>query len=198
MEEELREKGAIKKAIYLDYLKASGGFPFWSTAAFVFILQQGLTVYRSWILRLWTDNAEEAGIHTFTYTWQIPKMSTPKNMATASNDLMYYLSLYIGISVITSILGTFRFFWIFTGSVKASRRLFESMTFTVLRTPLRWIDTVPLGRILNRFTADFHTVDSRLAYGIAFGANSFFGLIGIIVAGYDIHPRKNSSLLTWL
>lgn len=45
------------------------------------------------------------------------------------------------------------------------------------------MDTVPLGRILNRFTADFNVVDSRLSSDIAFGAHNLFRLIGVIVAG---------------
>lgn len=45
------------------------------------------------------------------------------------------------------------------------------------------MDTVPLGRILNRFTADFNVVDSRLSNDIAFGAHNLFRLIGVIIAG---------------
>jgi hypothetical protein len=45
------------------------------------------------------------------------------------------------------------------------------------------MDTVPLGRILNRFTADFNVVDGRLANDISFGAYNFFRLLGVIVAG---------------
>jgi hypothetical protein len=45
------------------------------------------------------------------------------------------------------------------------------------------MDTVPLGRILNRFTADFNSVDARLANDIAFGGNNLFRLIGIMAAG---------------
>jgi len=45
------------------------------------------------------------------------------------------------------------------------------------------MDTVPLGRILNRFTADFNIVDARLSTDIAFGLNNLFRLIGVVVAG---------------
>lgn len=40
VEDEGREIGAINKSIYLDYLKSSGGFPFWTFAVFIFVLQQ--------------------------------------------------------------------------------------------------------------------------------------------------------------
>lgn len=85
-------------------------------------------------------------------------------------------------------MGTFRYWLIFTGSIRASRRLFDKLSFTILRTPLRWMDTVPLGRILNRFTADFNVVDARLSADIAFGANNLFRLIGVMIAGIFVSP----------
>jgi ABC-type multidrug transport system fused ATPase/permease subunit len=62
--------------------------------------------------------------------------------------------------------------------------MFDKLSFTVLRTPLRWMDTVPLGRILNRFTADFNVVDARLSTDVAFGAGNVFRLLGVVIAGY--------------
>jgi hypothetical protein len=44
VEEEKREKGAIAKGIYLKYINASGGFPFWLVAMLLFISQQAVTV----------------------------------------------------------------------------------------------------------------------------------------------------------
>lgn len=101
----------------------------------------------------------------------------------AENNLVYYLGIYVAISVIAAVLGTARYFYIYTGSIRASRKLFDKLSFTILRTPLRWIDTVPLGRILNRFTADFNVLDGRLANDIAGASNNFFRVIGVIVAG---------------
>lgn len=107
-----------------------------------------------------------------------------------SSTLRYYLGIYVAISATAAILGTFKYFYVYTGSIRASKRLFEKLCFTVLRTPLRWIDTVPLGRILNRFTADFNVVDSRLANDIAFGSNNVFRLVGVIAAGYVLLERS--------
>lgn len=113
------------------------------------------------------------------------------------HDTSFYLSIYVGLSAVSAIVGTLRYFYVYTGSIRASKILFERLCFTVLRTPLRWMDTVPLGRILNRFTADFNVVDGRLANDFAFGANNLFALIGIICTGY-VHqfPPSISKLTT--
>ncbi len=120
----------------------------------------------------------------FAYTFQSSlRTEAPLQI---NDDLTYYLVIYVAISLGASIIGTIRFLYIFLGSLKASKTLFERLTFTVLRTPLRWVDTVPLGRILNRFTADFNIVDSRLAYDVSFFGGAVLSLVGVIVAGYVI------------
>lgn len=216
VEDETREEGGVKKAIYIDYLKACGGVPFWGIALVVFILQQCLTlgmsifliptrivvsrqkrsiqttlievsltaifIGRSWWLRLWTGSYEEEATKTF-YNYVLQFVSARGESSSASDNLKFYLGIYVCISLISSIIATLRFFYIFTGSIRASKQLFEKLSFTVLRTPLRWMDTVPLGRILNRFTGDFNVVDSRMAGDMAHTAVYVFQLIGIIVAG---------------
>lgn len=72
---------------------------------------------------------------------------------------------------------------VYIASLKASKDLFERMTFTILRTPLRWLDTVPTGRILNRFNKDFELFDSKLSGNIAMLVYHSLALMGVIAAG---------------
>jgi ABC-type multidrug transport system fused ATPase/permease subunit len=139
---------------------------------------------RSWWLKLWTGSYEEAGIQSIlTYAFQ---NSLEANVLPPISDaLAYYLTIYIGISVASSILAAAKFLCIFIGSLKASKLLFEDLTFTVLRTPLRWVDTTPTSRILNRFIADFNVVDSRLGLDMGFAAASALQLVGVIIAGSE-------------
>ena len=66
--------------------------------------------------------------------------------------------------------------------------MFEKMSFTVLRAPLRWLDTVPVGRVLNRFTADFNVLDSRIANNMGFSFYTALELLGITIAGIVVSP----------
>jgi ABC-type methionine transport system ATPase subunit len=49
VQEESREKGRVKTKIYLDYLKSSGGVPFWSFALFAFTGLQCILTGKSFI-----------------------------------------------------------------------------------------------------------------------------------------------------
>ena len=202
VEDETREQGSVRKHVYYTYLRDSGGWGYWTAAFFVFATVQVFTVGRSWWLKIWTGNevAEQShGMHVYNhsrehgFSWVASVEQTSiHTMAAPSmhgqHSLNFYLGIYVLLAVLSSLVGTFRFFYVYIGSIKASRRLFEKLNFVILRAPLRWLDTVPVGRILNRFTADFHIIDSQLANSISFGAGSFLGLIGVIVAGLFVSP----------
>lgn len=202
VEDEKREQGAIKTHIYRTYLRDSGGWLFWVGCVVIFVAAQASYVGRSWWLRIWTGHDEKQstdGVHInasqpqgYAYAMSLqqtvdshpqPRVAFANIGATMSdNPLAFYMGIYVALAVAGAIISTIRFLYVYLGSIQASRRLFAKLNFVVLRAPLRWLDTVPVGRILNRFTADFHIIDSQLANSFSFGAGSFLQLIGVIVA----------------
>lgn len=97
----------------------------------------------------------------------------------ADEDLFLYLGVYVGISVMACVLGTVRYYTLMKAGIEASRNLFNDLTYAVLRAPLRWLDTVPLGRTLNRFTSDIYMVDVRLGYDIGLLIHNVLEITGI-------------------
>jgi ABC-type multidrug transport system fused ATPase/permease subunit len=102
--------------------------------------------------------------------------------------LGFYLAGYVIISLVSTVFDVGRYYFVFRGSLRASRRVFKNMAFRVLRTPLRWLDTVPTGRILNRFTADFNAMDAQLSNNFAQLSSSLLAIIGIMVAAVFVSP----------
>lgn len=115
-------------------------------------------------------------------------------------NLWYYLGVYVAFSVGTVIIGTFRYFSIYVASLRASKALFERLAYVVLRAPLRWLDTTPLGRILNRFTADFNMLDSRIAMDLAFMLHNAMMVLSVFIAGIIATPFMVvfAVLLLWI
>ncbi|KAM5355421.1 hypothetical protein ACJ41O_002067 [Fusarium nematophilum] len=195
IQEEGREKGNVKKHVYMTYLKDSGGVPLWGICALIFLGYETGILGRAWWLRIWTGQADEGvqsvniheqhGYASAFSSQQFPLLSASNlSVASSQQDLNFYLCVYIGISAVTAIIGTLRFFWAYFLAIKASRSLFERMLFTVLHTPLRWLDTVPVGRILNRFTADFNIIDSRITIDWTMFISNSLSLVGVCVAAF--------------
>ncbi|RIA87106.1 P-loop containing nucleoside triphosphate hydrolase protein [Glomus cerebriforme] len=80
-----------------------------------------------------------------------------------AHSLDYYLNIYILINLLSSVFGVAKFTILYYGGLKASKKLYKVLLHQVLRAPLRFFDTTPVGRILNRFSKDFETIDSKLS-----------------------------------
>ncbi|KAJ6089772.1 hypothetical protein N7467_004988 [Penicillium canescens] len=188
MADEKRQTGKVKWQVYGKYIKASGilslGLVLLFFTAFV-----GSNFGRTWWLSLWTRRYEGQTLLPSllsTETNQQTRLSTLRSAM--ADELWYYLGIYIALSGITCVLGTVRYYFLYRGSVQASRVLFERLSYVMLRMPLRWLDTVPIGSILNRLTADFNVLDSRLADSYGYVIYNVFVMIGTILAGLAVSP----------
>jgi len=72
------------------------------------------------------------------------------------------------------------------GSLKAARLLHFRLLHNILRLPVSFFDTTPLGRIINRFSRDTDVIDAYLPNMMRTWFSMAFALIGtIIVISYS-------------
>jgi ABC-type multidrug transport system fused ATPase/permease subunit len=172
VEEEHREEGRVSFAVYLAYIKASGGYIAWLFLLFSFAIFCATTLTRSWWVSKWAGDADEIA-------------NKPEDLGISKNnhqDTVFYLLVYLGISLLTVVLTAVKVGTVLLASLRASRVLFRSLTDSVLQAKVRWLDTTPTGRILNRFIGDFEKVDDEISHSISQGAHFTFVLIGVVVA----------------
>ena len=189
VEDEAKEKGSIKFGVYWMYFQRSGGLLYWLPILAVFVGHQLLLLGRTWFVGIWTrsPSTESALFQIPSYFRHIGTHNVLDSLHQDQN-LAYYLGIYLGLSVIVCMTGALRYFLIYKRSIQASKEMFEAMTFAVLRAPLRWLDTVPIGRILNRFTSDFELIDSRLATQVGALVYGVMQILTIVVAATFVSP----------
>ncbi|KAI8655362.1 hypothetical protein NCS55_01187500 [Fusarium keratoplasticum] len=190
MQEETRERGTVKGSVYLTYVKSSGGVLLWAACVGVYLAYQGGVIGRAWWLRIWTGQADaEAPSGNFhgqsiynavVSTHQV--LSQPSTQVALQGDVFFYLKVYVAISMGTVIIGILRYISSYFLAVRASRSIFRQMLFKVMRVPMMWLDTVPTGRVLNRFTADFNIIDERITMTWSMFFSSLLRLLGICIA----------------
>ncbi|PYI03083.1 ABC transporter [Aspergillus sclerotiicarbonarius CBS 121057] len=186
-EDESREKGAVSMEVYTTYVTKGKCLRLWVLTLLAYAAFMALIVGRSWWVSVWTGSSTSSSQPADSEPISNHAMNQIR-INFVDKDLMFYLSIYVCFSVGACVVGTLRTLVLALASVESSRQLFNDLLVAVLRSPLRWLDTVPLGRILNRFTSDIYILDWRLGYDIGHFVYKVLELVGILAAGVLVSP----------
>ena len=98
------------------------------------------------------------------------------------------LVLVVGIVGLTLVLTCYRSILTFDVTIKASRNIHDRMTEAVLRAKISFFDMNPLGRILNRFSADVGSNDDMLPQTLFDFSMIFFIVLGTLATTISVLP----------
>ncbi|CAI0545433.1 unnamed protein product [Linum tenue] len=163
IKQEERETGVVSWKVVSRYKNALGGT--WVVVVLLscYVLSETLRVSSSTWLSNWTDQGASSRHSSGFY------------------NLIYAL-LSFG-QVMTTLLNSY---WLILSSLYAAKRLHDAMLHSILRAPMVFFHTNPLGRIINRFAKDMGDIDRTVApfvnmfLGQVAQLFSTFVLIGIV------------------
>ncbi|KAF9973828.1 hypothetical protein BGZ73_002885 [Actinomortierella ambigua] len=201
-EDETKAEGAVAWRVYMTYINASGGWLFWIGLVIMFLLREVIEIGQNGWLAYWSEKAAvstgSVAIKTFNYlmpepvsvalyTAFVPKDRDDYFLTTVffaqgdgSKNIAYYLGIYILIAVVSLLFGALTNYYTIFGGLRASRVLHQQLLHKVSRAKIRFFDTTPIGRIINRFSSDMSTIDDEVSNGLQMFFNSLVVIIGII------------------
>uniref|UniRef100_A0A674ETA3 Multidrug resistance-associated protein 4 n=1 Tax=Salmo trutta TaxID=8032 RepID=A0A674ETA3_SALTR len=97
-------------------------------------------------------------------------------------------SLCSGLTLASVIFGFARSLLMFNVLVKAAQSLHNRMFISILRTPVRFFDINPIGRILNRFSKDICQLDSMLPITFVDFSQLILQNIGVVAVAAAVMP----------
>jgi len=165
-EESKEEKttGIVKWDTYLDYIRAMGGIWVAFLLLLTFCVTQGAVL------------------------WTVATMGRWAEQSPSEQDSWDTLGLVIGQGCLVMILAVFRAMICFATTIKASKRLHDGMARAVIRAPISFFDVNPLGRILNRFSADVGSNDDLLPQTLFDFTVILFIVIGALCTTITVLP----------
>lgn len=101
----------------------------------------------------------------------------------------YYIGIYVAICFSYILFDGLRNIIIYWGSIRGARTLFDSLIDRIIHAPMRFFDTTPVGRILNRFGKDVSTVDMQIARSASFLIECVTGIIASTIVITTITPQ---------
>lgn len=96
-------------------------------------------------------------------------------------DEFTFLKIYAIINVCAIITMFIRVFMIFMSGLRASRLLYVNLLEVILKAPMAFFDTTPVGRIVNRFAKDMYNIDEKLVATMRSYLATLSSVIGTIV-----------------
>uniref|UniRef100_A0A8C9R4B6 Multidrug resistance-associated protein 4 n=1 Tax=Scleropages formosus TaxID=113540 RepID=A0A8C9R4B6_SCLFO len=97
-------------------------------------------------------------------------------------------SEWLCLTVATIIFGFLRSLLFFNVLVNSAQTLHNRMFTSILRTPVRFFDINPVGRILNRFSKDIGQLDSMLPWTFVDFIQVFLQILGVIAVAASVIP----------
>ncbi|XP_042877609.1 ATP-binding cassette sub-family C member 9-like isoform X1 [Penaeus japonicus] len=183
--EEERERGRISKWNYVVYLRACG-LTFGLGYLFCALLGQGVSVMLDFWLGEWSGKANvwnmtmksqweayETHLRQKTLPGERAKPVDPQVLNVADNytayveeTMVFYYKVYVILSVVSVLLSLSTNILGQVAAARGRQRLHQDMLQNLAKCAVRFFDTTPAGRIMNRFTTDTAMIDKELARSV--------------------------------
>ncbi|XP_051282902.1 ATP-binding cassette sub-family C member 4 [Dicentrarchus labrax] len=177
--EESRAQGNIKMSLYVKYLRAGAHIVVLVAVILVNVLAQVAYIMQDWWLAYWADEQEKLTANSTV----IPN---GQNVTALNTD--FYLGVYGGLTVATIIFGFMRNLLLFNVLVRCAQSLHNRMFSAILRTPVRFFDVNPIGRVLNRFSKDIGQLDANMPWTFVDFIQVFLQILGVIAVSVSVIP----------
>ncbi|XP_007530511.1 ATP-binding cassette sub-family C member 10 [Erinaceus europaeus] len=201
LQEESKKEGALAFHVYRAHWRAVG----WGLALailFSLLLMQATRNAADWWLSYWISQLKTAK----NSSQEAPPPSSsdsegllspqlllfsPGNLYTSvfalpraapngSSDLRFYLTVYATIAGVNSLCTLLRAVLFAAGMLRATATLHHRLLCRVLKAPVTFFDSTPVGRVLNRFSSDVACTDDSLPFLLNILLANAAGLLGLL------------------
>ncbi|XP_046564179.1 ATP-binding cassette sub-family C member 9-like [Haliotis rubra] len=155
IKKEHKEEGVVMGLVYMYYFRACC-MALCVVTLLLQLLHHSLMVSANFSLSIWSSQANR-------FQQNLTHHPPPPNSTVPVFDSTPHVKLYAALSL-SAVAGAMLASLIlyFTG-LQGARTLFKNMLSNVIQVNMRFFDTNPSGRVLNRFTSDVAAVDQKLA-----------------------------------
>ncbi|KFB53213.1 AGAP003221-PA-like protein [Anopheles sinensis] len=165
-------EGSISWRVWATYFLSGGNILMLMFTLFMLLFSQAIVSGSDYFVTYWTREEEE-------------RLTNPGTVHTSTVDYLYtYGVIIIGVVLFT----IFRGYLFFNICMKASRNLHDRMFARILTAPMRFFDTNPSGRILNRFSKDMGAIDELLPKAMIEAIQILLVMSGILTMITIVNP----------
>ncbi|KAJ8550590.1 hypothetical protein ON010_g10479 [Phytophthora cinnamomi] len=163
IQEEEKAEGNLSWSVYTSYFVSCGTISVVGALALLFATQVSSVSTDLWLTN-WT-NSKPTGA-----------------------NLTFYLTIYAYLGLSTIVLGFVGDLCSRYAGLSASKRVHHTLLHHVIKGTMRFFDTTPVGRILNRFSNDMNTIDQKLNTAIVQFITMLLALLSMLAIQSSTAP----------
>ncbi len=186
-ENEDRQYGAVSKDHYGFYLRSMWSqntddgksiLPVVALFAFAMIAATGLPILLNAWMGAWGNALEQSTVaqvarHSSRLTGFLARI------VSASQSMN--IGIYVTLAAISSVVAWAQYLLYGMGGVRAGKNFHDRMLRSVLGARIRFFDSNPVGRVLNRFSKDLDTIERQLPWAFEQSIRALFSMMGQLI-----------------
>ncbi|XP_015437296.1 PREDICTED: probable multidrug resistance-associated protein lethal(2)03659 [Dufourea novaeangliae] len=179
-------RGTVKGPIFLKYFQTGANLCLATTVLLLFLCTQFTVSLNDYFIPILVN--EEESRH---YNLLQSSLNATNETSIDTSDLSStYSYLYIYTAIIVGIftIGITRSLIFYKVCILCSQKLHDMAFSALIRTGMRFFDTNPSGRILNRFSKDMGAIDELLPKAILDAGQICMMMVGSLVVSCSVNP----------
>lgn len=188
-------RGIVKGSIFIKFFQTGANLYMAFIVLLLFILTQFIVSLSDFFVPFLVNTVEDqrylAKLHSLNQTDDTYENVTTNHSDTIPSDdenMMTYIYIYTGIVLGIFIIGITRSLFFYKTCMTCSQRLHDMMFSALIRTGMRFFDTNPSGRILNRFSKDMGTIDELLPKACLDAGQMNMMMFGSLIVTCIVNP----------
>ncbi|EDQ90327.1 uncharacterized protein MONBRDRAFT_18722 [Monosiga brevicollis MX1] len=170
IKKEKAQEGNVKLDVYMSYFRAIT-WPVTISLLAMYVVSYGMQVGSNKWLDVWSSEQDKHDHAVSSNATQVPNV----------RPVGVYLGVYAALGMGNALGVLFTTLVLAYGSIRASRVMHNDMLLRIVRCPMSFFDTTPLGRIVNRFSKDIYVLDETIPRSLRSFMSTFMQVVATIV-----------------
>lgn len=184
---ERTSKGITQGFIFIKYFKSGGNWCFVITVAMFFVLTQFLVSTTDLFVPILV-NEEESRNKDYSVSKNFTSSTIVYIQNYDINLALFYVYIYTGLVLSIFVVGITRSLLFYVLCIRNSQSLHDRSFRALIRTSMRFFDTNPSGRILNRFSKDMGAIDELLPKFLLDAGQIMLMMVGSLAVVCAVNP----------
>ncbi|XP_014299326.1 ATP-binding cassette sub-family C member 4 isoform X1 [Microplitis demolitor] len=183
-------RGVIKGSIFVKYFTSGANLCFIIIVGILFILTQFVASLNDYFVPILVNEEEKRYADDFSeHNNNISNKNATVDYHYDITPAYSYIYIYTGLVLSVFVIGITRSLLFYISCVRASQKLHDRSFEALIRTSMRFFDTNPSGRILNRFSKDMGAIDELLPKALLDAGQITMMMVGSLMIICIIDPR---------